>query len=80
MAEGLRSGDGHKTHGVHVVSLDGREHVAPLGVAAPSPRGVASSGFGVMWLSTIYQQALSFEKRTITKTLRSSITLPQTSF
>ena len=46
MAEGLRSGDGHKTHGVHVVSLDGGEHVAPFGVAAPLPRGVAPSGLG----------------------------------
>ena len=46
MAEGLRSGDGHKTHGVHVVSLDGGEHVTPLGVATPLPRGVAPPGLG----------------------------------
>ena len=45
MAEGLRSGDGDKTHGVHVVSLDGREHVAPLGVAAPHPEGLPPPGW-----------------------------------
>ena len=46
MAEGLRPDDGHKTYGVHVVSLDGGEHVAPFTVATPSPGGVAPSGLG----------------------------------